>query len=98
MTEDQVAAVTRLFDLDVSALARVAGLLWPPADDADADETADLLHPRHQVTFASGETYPTAPDANVAYGIDNREYREAAHLQVTLDSRENITYIKILEG
>lgn len=55
-------------------------------------------NPRHQVTFASGETYPTEPDANVAYGINNREYREAASLQVTLNGRDNIAYIKILEG
>lgn len=48
-------------------------------------------NPRFRVHFKSGVSYPTKPDASVAYGIENPEYNSGP-VRVTLE-RDQIVYV-----
>lgn len=50
-------------------------------------------NPRFMLTFDTGKSYPTQPDAMLAYGIENPEYRDGP-VEVTLNGREHVTYVR----
>lgn len=51
-------------------------------------------NPRFMLTFDNGKSYPTQPDAMIAYGIENSEYREGP-VEVTLNGRDHVTYVTV---
>lgn len=58
-------------------------------------------NPRFEVTIHTvgreDREFPTAPDAGVAYGIENRDYREAEHVFI-ITSRGNIEQVFALNN
>lgn len=75
-------------------------MAWNRTFVGEIDHTERMVssnagNPRFRVFFKSGESYPTAVDASVAYGINNPELNSGP-VRVTLEctrTREHITYI-----
>ena len=53
-------------------------------------------NPRFMVTFTDGSSMPTKPDAMLAYGIENEEYRDRP-LLVEVE-RGQIVYLRNADG
>jgi hypothetical protein len=53
-------------------------------------------NPRYRVFFTNGTSAPTAPDASLAYGIENRGMLGVPK-RVIFDGRGNVTYMNPIE-